>query len=94
MYISTCWLPRQIENGRPGKLLLNPCTVCSWCKWKFVVCFVDRETNGSYLFANGLNGLAHLYRRGSETGSGQNVNRLCKMAESRTAITIAGSRIV
>jgi hypothetical protein len=32
---------------------------------EFVVCpFVDEETNGSYLFANGLNranGLAHLW---------------------------------
>jgi hypothetical protein len=26
-------------------------------KWKFVIClFVDEETNGSYPFANGLNG--------------------------------------
>jgi hypothetical protein len=27
----------------------NPFTVCSLCKWKFVVClFVDEETNGNY----------------------------------------------
>jgi hypothetical protein len=40
---------------------LNPFTVCSSCKRNFVVCqFVDEETNGIYLFANGLNGLAHL----------------------------------
>jgi hypothetical protein len=42
----------------------NPFTVCSSCKREFVVCpFVDKETNRSYLFANGLNGLnglAHL----------------------------------
>jgi hypothetical protein len=45
-------------------IFLNPFTVCSSCKWKFVVCpLVYEETNGSYLFAkglNGLNGLAHL----------------------------------
>jgi hypothetical protein len=35
--------------------------VCSSFKWKFVVCpFVDKETNGSYPFANGLNRLASL----------------------------------
>jgi hypothetical protein len=46
-------------------ILLNLFTVCSSCKRKFVVCpFVDEETNGSYLFAiglNGLNRLAHLW---------------------------------
>jgi hypothetical protein len=42
-------------------IFLNPFTVGSWCKRKFVVCpFVDEETNGSYPFANGLNELAHL----------------------------------
>jgi hypothetical protein len=39
-------------------------TVCSFCKRKFVVCpFFGEETNGSYPFANGpngINGLAHL----------------------------------
>jgi hypothetical protein len=36
---------------------LNSFTVCPSCKRKFVVClFVDEETNGSYQFANGLNG--------------------------------------
>jgi hypothetical protein len=39
-------------------------TAVSNKKWKprhFVVCqFVDEETNGRYLFANGLNGLAYL----------------------------------
>ncbi len=35
--------------------------VCSLCKWKCVICpFVNKETNGSYMFANGLNGLAYL----------------------------------
>jgi hypothetical protein len=46
-------------------IILIPCTVCSACKWKFVVCqFVNEETNGNHLFANGLirlNGLAHLW---------------------------------
>jgi hypothetical protein len=45
-------------------IFLNLFTVCSSCKRKFVVCpFVYEETNGSYPFAsglNGLNGLAHL----------------------------------
>ncbi len=42
-------------------IFLNPFTVGSSCKRKFVVCpFVDEEPNGTYLFANGLNGLAHL----------------------------------
>jgi hypothetical protein len=51
-------------------IFLNPFTVCSLCKQKLVVRpFVDEETNGSYLFSNGLkslnrlsglNGLAHL----------------------------------
>ncbi len=37
---------------------LNLFTVCSSCKWKVVDGpFVDEETNGSYSFANGLNGL-------------------------------------
>ncbi len=37
---------------------LNPSTVRSSCKRKFVVCqFVDEETKRSYLFANELNGL-------------------------------------
>ncbi len=39
-------------------IVLNPFTICSSYKWKFVICtFVDEETNGSYPFANGLNGL-------------------------------------
>jgi hypothetical protein len=40
---------------------LNLFTVCSLLKRKFVICtFVDEETSRMYLFANGLNGLAHL----------------------------------
>jgi hypothetical protein len=46
------------------EFFLNPFTICSLCKRKFVVCpLVDEETNGSYQFANvlkGLIGLAHL----------------------------------
>jgi hypothetical protein len=42
-------------------IFLNPFIVCSSCKCKFIVClFVDEETNRSYSFANGLNGLTHL----------------------------------
>jgi hypothetical protein len=37
-------------------IFLNPFSVCSLCKRKFVVCpFVYEETNGNYPFANGLN---------------------------------------
>ncbi len=43
-------------------IFLNLFTVCSSCKRKFVVCpFVYAETNRIYPFANGLNGLAHLW---------------------------------
>jgi hypothetical protein len=42
-------------------IFLNPFTVFSSCKWKFVVClFVYYETNGSCPFAHGLNGITHL----------------------------------
>jgi hypothetical protein len=48
-------------------ILLYLCFVCLSCKWMFFVClFVNKETNGSYPFGNGLNrlnglnGLAHL----------------------------------
>jgi hypothetical protein len=42
-------------------IFLKPFTVCSSCKRKFVVCpFIDEETNGSYPFANKLNGLSGL----------------------------------
>ncbi len=42
-------------------IFLDPFTACSSSKWKFVVCpFVVEDTNRSYPFANGLNGLAHL----------------------------------
>jgi hypothetical protein len=42
-------------------IFLNPFTVYLWCKQKGVVSpFVDEETNRSYPFEKGLNGLAHL----------------------------------
>ncbi len=54
-------LPFQSEKGNPGNYFLNPFTVCSLGQQKFVFCpFVDKGTNRSYLFANGLNGLADL----------------------------------
>ncbi len=38
-------------------IFLELFTVCSSCKWKLVVClFVNKETKGNYLFANGTNG--------------------------------------
>ncbi len=50
-------LPLQTESGSPGKFYLNMFIICSSCKWKFVVClFLDEETNGSYPFANKING--------------------------------------
>ncbi len=42
-------------------IFCNAFTICSSSKRKFVVClFVVKGTNGSYPFANRLNGLAHL----------------------------------
>jgi hypothetical protein len=52
-----------VSNGKvkAWAIFLNPLTICSLCKRKFVIGpFVYKETSGSYLFANGLNGLAHL----------------------------------
>jgi hypothetical protein len=50
----------ETENGTQA-IYLNPFTVRSSCIRKFVVRpFVDEKTNGSYPFANGLNGHAHL----------------------------------
>ncbi len=38
-------------------IFLKLFTVCSSCKRKLVVClFVNKETKGNYLFANGPNG--------------------------------------
>ncbi len=52
-----CRFKQKTKNGAQATFL-NPFTVCSACERKFVVCpFVDEETNGSYPFANGLNGL-------------------------------------
>jgi hypothetical protein len=46
------------RNSEAQAIFLNSFTVCSSCKRKFVVfTSVDEETNGSYPFANGLNGL-------------------------------------
>ncbi len=51
------------QTTKTQMIFLNPFTVCSSHKPKFVVCpFVDEETNGRFPFANGLtglNGLAH-----------------------------------
>ncbi len=49
-------IQRKTEKGSPSDFL-NSFTICTSCKRKFVVCqLVDEETNGSYPFANGLNG--------------------------------------
>jgi hypothetical protein len=43
----------QMEKEAPA-IFLNLFTVCSSCKWKFVVCpFDDEKTKGSNPFANG-----------------------------------------
>jgi hypothetical protein len=58
------------QNKEAQKIFLNPFTVCSSSKKKFVICpFVDVETNGRYPFENGINGLAQLYlqKRSPET---------------------------
>ncbi len=64
------YLYAAISNGKQKTeaqtIFLNPFTVCSSWKRKFVICpFLDKETNRWYLFANGLNGLnglAHLWK--------------------------------
>jgi hypothetical protein len=44
---------KQKTEAQP--IFLNPFTVCSSCKWKFVFCqFFNEEINGSNPFANGL----------------------------------------
>jgi hypothetical protein len=51
---------RKTKTRRPG-IFLDPFTICSSFKRKFVVSlFVDKEIIGSHPFANGLNGLTHL----------------------------------
>jgi hypothetical protein len=55
-------LRKKIKRKREALAILsNLFTVGASRKRKFVVYpFVDEETNGSYLFANGLNGLNEL----------------------------------
>ncbi len=63
MYVYICivsMLPFK-RKTKAEAIFLNPFIVCSLCKRKFVVCpVVNEQTNKSYPFANGLNGLAHL----------------------------------
>ncbi len=55
-YIRLYMLPFQRET-EAQLIFLNPFTICTSCKQKFVVCpFVYEETNGCYLIANGLRG--------------------------------------
>ncbi len=63
IYINLCWHFKiytyvdLLENGSPGDFPPSV-TICSLCKWMFVIFpFVDKETNGSYPFANRLNEL-------------------------------------
>jgi hypothetical protein len=57
IYICCCFKRKTEAQG----IFLNPFTICSSCKQKFVICpFVDKKMNGRSLFANGLNGFAHL----------------------------------
>ncbi len=58
------WFKNQIKQKTEVQaIFLNPFTICSSCTRKFVVCpFADKETGGSYLFANGLKGLNELNR--------------------------------
>ncbi len=64
MYIYKMPFHRFKQKTEAMGFFLNPFTVCSYYKRKFVTCpFADKGTNGSYPFANGLNGLnglAHL----------------------------------
>ncbi len=54
MYINGCFK----RKAEAQVIFISPFTVCSSCKWKYVVCpFIYEETNASYPFANGLNGL-------------------------------------
>jgi hypothetical protein len=55
-----------VENGSLSSLAKSISLICLLfshrAKQKFVVCsFAIEETNGSYLFANRLNGCAHLW---------------------------------
>jgi hypothetical protein len=64
------WRSGDMETWRRGDItrkketqaiFLNPFTVCSSWKRKFIVCpFVDEESNGRNLLTNGLNRLVHL----------------------------------
>ncbi len=56
-----CW--RFKRKTEAEAIFLNPFTVCSLCMRKFVICrFFNEETNGSYQFANKLNGLAQIWQ--------------------------------
>jgi hypothetical protein len=57
-----------VTNGKTEAqaMFLNSFAVCSLCKQKFVIRpFVEEETNGSFPFTNGLNGLMDLLTRGN-----------------------------
>jgi hypothetical protein len=63
------WKHRDMEtlNGKRKMgsqlIFLDPFTLRSLCKWKFVIGLcVDEETNRSYTFASGINRLKELNR--------------------------------
>jgi hypothetical protein len=61
IYIYAAVFRKNKRTTEDQAIFLNLFSVCSSCKRKLFVCpFVDEETNGTYPFANGLNGLAHL----------------------------------
>ncbi len=65
-FVTEPYKKNQTGNGKQKMkaqaIFLNLFTVCSSCKWKFVVCpLVDEKTNGSYPFANALNDLPYAF---------------------------------
>jgi hypothetical protein len=61
MYMLTFYETKIKWKMEVQEIFLNPFTICSLSKWKFIVCsIVDKETNRCYPFANGLNRLSHL----------------------------------
>ncbi len=63
MYIQVlCCCFKRRQKTEAQAIFRNPFTGCSSYKRKFVVCpFVYEETNGSYPFANGLDGIAYIW---------------------------------
>jgi hypothetical protein len=90
------YFKQKTENGSQT-IFLNLFTVCSSCKWKFVVCsFVDEETNKYYLFGNGLNGLNDLQQKEVpylQMGYIHTVGQACNSVHSVVLMTLPHLRI-